>query len=399
MARAVLKGVNPYLPLPELANLLLGPIYRLPMQHPTPHPPTIALLVFPLGFLPLGTAEIVWFVLEIYLVMVAVHQLLKIWKIETKPWQFLLIALLALAWQPVVEELVSGQLTLIMLVCLLGVWKNLREDKQISSGLFLGALMAVKLLGWPIAVFLLLRSKWKAAGTALAVLLVGNIVAGLWMGFDRVLYYYLNVSSTVALDYRQHEGNFSLWTIGARLFEGTGVPGASGIQSPPIYFAPGLAGPVTLGLLLAALGLSLWLALRAKDIDTALSILVCASLLLSPVVWVWYFILLIVPLSVIGFRLSRAQFEMRETNLFILVCLLLFFPRELLVTILNVFVDPSTRPLPTVPLPWSLVTLMPQVVMLVCLWLVWHLGKLSERVLPANIIPTITEEATKEQIL
>ena len=51
LSRAVLDGVDPYLSLPELALRFLGPLPNSVLQHPTPHPPPVAILSLLLGLI------------------------------------------------------------------------------------------------------------------------------------------------------------------------------------------------------------------------------------------------------------------------------------------------------------------------------------------------------------
>jgi hypothetical protein len=51
MARALLLGVNPYLPLSELAARFLGPLPVIVFPHPLAAPPPAAMLSIPLGLL------------------------------------------------------------------------------------------------------------------------------------------------------------------------------------------------------------------------------------------------------------------------------------------------------------------------------------------------------------
>src|ERR687896_179695 len=43
LGSAVLRGLNPYLPLPELADGVLQLPADVPFFHPSPHPPAVAL--------------------------------------------------------------------------------------------------------------------------------------------------------------------------------------------------------------------------------------------------------------------------------------------------------------------------------------------------------------------
>jgi len=59
-ARAVLAGINPYLPLPELASKFIGPVPVPVLPHSTPHPPPAVFLGLPFGLLPYTWATALW---------------------------------------------------------------------------------------------------------------------------------------------------------------------------------------------------------------------------------------------------------------------------------------------------------------------------------------------------
>lgn len=373
LARAVLDGTDPYLPLPELSQRFLGTLTNLVFQHPTPHPPPVALLCILLSFLSYEQAAVAWFLLELACIVLAVYLILRLLGARTRPTIIIITTLLILVWSPFRDELVMGQLMAILLVLLIGTWLALRSEKDIKGGVFLGCLIALKLMAWPIVIFLAMRKRWKAAAVTIVTAVTANLGAVLVMGFERVMYFYLKVSTIVSSLYRAHEANFSMWTIGWRIFEGTGSPVLLGLEAPPLVSAPFLAPYVSATVICALLFMGLRLAIRTGSFDASFGILVCVSILVNPVAWSHYLILALIPLVIVGHRLYMLNLPKKETWSFFLIGLLLFIPRLVLRRfILNLYgLDITTKSAP-VPFVATLTALIPTVAILWLLWLVWQ---------------------------
>jgi hypothetical protein len=377
LAKAVLDGVDPYLYLPDLTLRLVGPVPNLILQHPTPHPPPVALLSLPLGLLSYEQAALVWFLFESACVLVAVYMLLR-W-LDKRPGLVLtlFVALLALAWSPFMEELVIGQLMTLLLVLLIAAWQALRAGDAIKGGVFLGCMIALKLMAWPVVIFLALRRNWRAVGAAGITALAANLAAALLMGFDRVVYFYREVSTIVSPLYRAHEGNFSAWTVGWRLFDGTGSPVLHGVQAPPLVSAPALARYVSFAAPVVLLGAGLALALRARSFDASFGVLVCVSILVNPVAWSHYLILASIPLVILGRRLLDLGLPRKESYALLALCLLLLIPRTELRRIILLLGGQElvAGASPDVPFASALLSFIPALAVLGLLWLVWRLDR------------------------
>lgn len=152
-----------------------------------------------------------------------------------------LSALLILVWPPITSELVIGQLTALLLVLLVGAWQALRTGKDIQGGILLGSAIAVKFVPWPIIIFLMLRRNWRAASASVTMVAIANITVIILIGFDRTAQYYLKTGLSVSQIYRASVGNFSLWTIGWRMFDGTNLQDWGGATAPPLFNAPAIA--------------------------------------------------------------------------------------------------------------------------------------------------------------
>ena len=377
LAKAVLKGANPYAPLPQLVDQFIGHLPYPVFPQPSPHPPPSALLSLPLGALTYPQAAALWFLFEVICVLLAVYMLLRRWCIRPA-WVFAVLgALWLFALNPFMKELVAGQLMTVLLVLTVGAWLALDAHRPIWGGVLLGCAVALKLIVWPLVILLALRRNWRATVAAVVTIIGANLAAALVMGFDRVSYYYLEVSRIVAPLYRAYEGNFSLWSVGWRLFDGTGSAILDGIKAPPLIAAPVLAPYVAVALPLALLIIGLVLAMRSRSFDTAFGIMICVSILVSPIAWNEYLVLALIPAVGVVQSLSLRGWPKRESRAAITIGLLLIVPD---IFVLHRFVlsfaDPTAAgSAPTVPFAAGLLTLLPLAATLGLLWLVWELGR------------------------
>jgi hypothetical protein len=376
LARAVRAGVDPYLPISELAQRFIGHLPVPVFPHPTPHPPPVAILMFPLSFLSYQQAAVIWFIFEVFCVFGAIY-LLSMWSgFHVNIWMLLPVTLSMFAWHPFWEELVVGQLMTLILVLLLLSWRALQEDRSLLSGILLGMLVSLKLIGWPIVMFLALHRKFKALGATFLTIIIVNAIAGLVIGYDEVWYYYAEIGRLVSTLYRGDVFNFSLWSVGWRLFEGAGSNVTSGVTASPIVYSPNLARWVAPSIPLLFLMAGLLLANRVRNFDIAYAIMVCISLLVNPVAWTHYLILATLPLYIIVYYLFYNHFSRAETHAAFLCGLLLLIPRwqlrDLVVWLRGVDNDPILN-----LAMLNSFTLFPAGLILFMIWLLWRLDQLT----------------------
>ena len=314
ISKSVLGGVDPYLSMQILTDRYMGPLPVLVLPHPTPHLPPVVLLCLPLGWLSYEHAAIVWLFFELICLSVSVAFLLRWLGVEKRLALATLSLLLILVWPPVTSELVLGQLNALLLVLLAGTWKALRSGKDIQGGILLGSAIAVKFVAWPIIIFLMLRRNWRAACAAVTTIAIANVVAATLIGFDRITDYYLNIGMSVSSLYHAHISNYSLWTIGWRIFDGTGSPALSGANVPPLFSAPAMAPFISIAIPFAVLILGLIFAYQARTLDTSFGILICLMIPVSPVAWDHYLIPVLIPLVFVVRNLSSLNWPRKKTN-------------------------------------------------------------------------------------
>jgi alpha-1,2-mannosyltransferase len=238
------------------------------------YPPSTALLFAPLAGLPLRVAQVVMLVLAVACVVAALRLL------GVGDWRCYGVAVMS---APAVNSLALGAVTPLLLVGVAAGWRY-RERAGIS-GLVTGVTTVGKLFLWPVGLWLLATRRLLATLVAVAfaagLVLVGWAVIG-FAGFRSYPHLLREL---------------------ARAEEGTSY-------SPVALF--GLSGS-SAGLLTAALAASVILAVflgsRGHDGDRrGLTLAVIGSLVATPIVWLHYFLLLLVPIGLYRPRLSPLWF-------------------------------------------------------------------------------------------
>ncbi|HKQ75801.1 MAG TPA: glycosyltransferase family 87 protein [Blastocatellia bacterium] len=393
MARAVLAGVSPYQFLPDLdKQFQTGDKQWRP--HASPHTPGLAIFSLPFAFLSYAQAAGIWLLIEILCLFASAFLLFRGLNGSANPLLALLVTWAALGWSHVWEDLIWGQINPVLLLLVVGAWLKLRSGRDWSGGALLGVAISFKLIFWPLALFLVLCRRWSGAIVALAVFAVTNLIAAVAMGWRVVAYYYTDVGPSTAALYRAYAYNISLWSVGWRAFSGTGTPILRGVEAPPIFFSPRLAIITSILLTGAALILGLSASIKAYrygkasgtvNFDHAYGMMICVCLLLSPLIWPHYFILLAFPMAVIARRLRDLSFPRRQMLLGAIPVLILLIPafslEDFIVsfsTAPNIIPNESAiRPDTPVSFAVGLLHLLPTSSALIIPWLISQLSRMS----------------------
>jgi len=379
MARAVMEGVNPYLPLARLAGMFFHPPPDLiALGLPSPHPPPVVLLTLFFGLMNYPQAALVWLFFELACIGASVYIVLHWWQRgQPSLVRVFFVALLLLAAAPFWEGLLYGQLSSLLLLLLLCAW---RSQRQIWAGCFLGASLSLKLMGTPIWLFFLIRKQWYAAGAALGVFITTHAAAALVMGFGPLAHYYRSVAGSMAHIYQLAEWNFSLWTMGWRLFNGVRSPFEQSTVILPLFQKPGVALYTSALLLVSVLGAGLLMAAKSKDRNVSWAVLFCLSAVVGPIAWIHYLALLLLPFALVLNRLKRRGYPLLQTALWAVLAGALLIPDYALINLLVFFDVNSTGTGPVTVSFWAgLPTLVPLAVTLALMGLVVWSAKQEER--------------------
>ncbi len=374
-AKAVLAGDDPYLKMPTMVKRYFDPAPEVNWGHPAPHTPVTAVLSIPLAWLDYPLAAFLWLVLELVLLVFVWAAFFRWWG-EPISWQTrIALVLLSLSLGPVIQELWFGNLSMILLALLIPAWFSLRSGRDVSGGVWLGLAIAIKLTGWPVALFLLAKGRWRA------VISVGTVVIGLHaiaagvMGVDPVIDYYRRVGPGIARGYGQHDCNYSLWTIGERFFGEEFHPYSvinNFVVHPPLHVG-WLARGLTYGLPILALAFGIVLALRCRDFDSSFGLLLCLSLPVNPVAWDHSLLIATIPMAIVLRRLSWLGWPRQETTLAVVCFALAMFPQQAYMRGLAAVIATDENGFQIMPFAVGLITYIPLVALIGWMFLLLRL--------------------------
>ncbi len=250
---------------------------------------------------------------------------------------------------------------MVILTLMTGAYLALSGRREVLGGLFLGAAVSLKFLGWPMLLFYAWKRRWHVVFGAAAAMLLTHIACFLVMP-GAVSKYYTTVVPGASEGYSANDLNISIWTLGQRCFGGLHSQAlVNAVNAPPWFDRPGLASSAGVVVALAVLLISLRAAVKLPDQGDAFLLMLSVSTILNPIAWHIYLTLLLLPLAVVARRLAQQSWPLRGTVAYgCLISMRIVFlrlPRDLVIgegTGLNVS---ALRALVTaLPLLWPLAT-------------------------------------------
>jgi Glycosyltransferase family 87 len=255
-ARAVLHGHSPYAHMTTSYFRSHSNSYLLP--------PLFAELAAPLGALPFGVAFGLWTGLSVAAFIAALYLV----GLRSK-----LCFALALLSFPLLDNLVLGQLSAFMALGYALVWRY--RDRRYLPGFLVAFLIVLKLLAWPLLIWLAVSKRGRAAVAGL--LTVPLLAAASWaiVGFHGLPDLFRGLSIDARLSH-----SHSVTSVLVDL----GLPHSAGV-----------AAAFAVGVLLV--GWAVWTARRGRD-TPAFAAAIAAGIYASPLVHPHYLLLVIVALAI-----------------------------------------------------------------------------------------------------
>ena len=262
-AEAVLDGQSPY---PGLDDPILED------QKGYVYPPQLVLALVPFTWLPVGV--VAFLATLVLLVLVG----LTLWILGVRDVRCYAAALL---WVPSISGLLLGNVSIPLAFALAVLWTY--RDRVWPPALALGLSVSAKLVLWPMFIWMLATRRLRASAAAVAIGV--SVTLGAWavIGFDGLTGY---PDLVRRLSDIQSENSYSLVGMAAT----AGLPPAVGHA---------LTFIVGGGLLVACVVFA-----RRADDPRSFTCAVAATLALSPIVWLHYLVVLLVPLAVARPRFS-----------------------------------------------------------------------------------------------
>jgi hypothetical protein len=267
------------------------------------HPPTSVLLALPFGYLNYSNSFFAWSLFTLGLFALSLYLIARSSGYHFGWLSVLPITCGCLLSGPFWHQFQQGQLNPLILFFITLGWLNLRQQRVWRTGFWLGLAAATKAFPAFLAIYFLVRREWKSfAATIFSFVLITFITASA-LGVQTYVDY-VRLVLPEALDWRSASTNASLPGLWCKLFD----PGTRGGHYIPLFYSPILAKLLTAVSWLVVLSLLTGVWTRAKtvpDIDHAFGLAIVGMLLLSPVTWEHYFLLLPLPLLCIWMRIPR----------------------------------------------------------------------------------------------
>jgi hypothetical protein len=294
-ARNVFNGLPVYANQAITVQRYLG-MERLPpgnfFLEVNAHPPTSVLLALPLAGLPYPQAFFVWNVASLAALALSLWLIARQLAIRCSAWSVLPAIALLLICNPLQQQINQGQLNLFLLLLLTGAWAAHRSRRSVLAGVLLGTATAVKLFPGFLFGYFIVRGRWRSVAIGLLAEAGWTALTVAVLGLDSYRSYVHHVLPQVER-FWDWWLNASLTGFWFRLFDG-----ASG-HVVPLLRAPGLARVAVLAsdVLLVLLLMAVIAKARTRaQRDQAFGATMIAMLLVSPVTWDHYLLLLALPL-------------------------------------------------------------------------------------------------------
>jgi alpha-1,2-mannosyltransferase len=200
-----------------------------------------------------------------------------------------------------------GQFNALLAILLTAAWAADRRGWGALAGAAIGTAAAVKLFPAFLLLYLIAARRWRAAGVAVVVGGVISAVAAVALGTDAYLAYAADVVPAVSARYAAQWNNLSLSAFWLRLFDPTPESRVVALWAAPTV-GKGLAAASRL-VVVVLVG---WAARRATTTearDRAFALAVVGMVLVSPIAWPHYLIVLVVPVGLLVTGLARTPWR------------------------------------------------------------------------------------------
>ncbi len=291
------------------------------------HPPTSVLLAVPIATLNFAAAFLAWNVISLAALAASLWIVQRQLSIPFSPWSLSpLVALLLLCF-PLWEQCRLGQLTLVLLFLVTATWAAERGGHPWLAGALLGGAAAIKLFPAFLLLYYALRGRWRVLAAGLVTISALTGLTAAVLGTDCYRDYFLNVLPGIQW-FRVGWNNDSLWGFWSRLFDPAPEHARDRSLTEPVFYSPALAKSLSLISCSAVVAVLAWAVRRDADgrkKDLTFALAVTAMLLVSPICWEHYLLLLLVPLAVVWVELPPSKFA-RALFLVIVVAFWIGYP-------------------------------------------------------------------------
>jgi hypothetical protein len=253
--------------------------------------PTFLLCFEPLTYLPPQTAFRVWTIINAGALAIAMSLLLAHHRALSSPTAWLLAGLVLMS-APLNLNFYWGQSQLIILMLLVLAMRAIERERDDTAGIMIA--LAALLRAYPVLLvgYFVMRQKWRAVAFAIIGIAVGLLATVAMLGFAQTVSYTHGAAWVAGYSMMNRVDNLSLGAFVSRTFWAlTGVAPGSSIDWARRTIAA-LAQ-------LAVLGIAIRTTLAERNRDDPdwriYSLWIATAIILSPVGWHHYLVLLVIP--------------------------------------------------------------------------------------------------------
>ena len=263
-------------------------------MHPNLNLPPSTLLFLTIGLINIRNAYILWSILSIILGLIASWLLYNSYRDRFSRKYLISIPIFLFAFFPTYITIIYGQVSLLLLFIIVLAWSALRSEYEIIAGIFFGFALNIKIFTGLFLIVFLLQKRFKLIFWYVGSFLIINILAFVTFGIETYIEFINNLS---AITWYSASWNASILGFYTRILGGS--EGKPLINLPELAYGLNYASTIILLLILA------WAVKtqRNKNIkmydDLVFSLGIVFMLLLSPLGWMYYFVLLIIPVIIL----------------------------------------------------------------------------------------------------
>lgn len=266
--------------------------------HPNLSPPFFTILMLPFGFLDYQTAIWIWSILMLLCGILTV-QLLKnrMCILYNNKIDKLILGLIIFSYFPTWAATVLGQFSLLILMLVSIIWIYSRSGKNVLPGILLGLLLSMKLFTGLFLIFFAFQRRWRLIGWYVGTFLTCSLISWLLFGTQAYKSYFEILTSVT---WQAASWNTSILGLFSRIF---GSP-----EGAPLWDFPGLANIISNFVTFIILIFLIRISITLKEnntftylFDIGYSLTIIFMLMISPLGWMYYFPILIIPLVVVWY--------------------------------------------------------------------------------------------------
>jgi hypothetical protein len=295
------------------------------------HPPTSVLVAMPFCWLSYPDAFLAWNLLSFVCLGASLWIVVRQLGLKVTGWGLLAGWALLLVCNPLTQQVGQGNWNLLLMLLFTGAWALDRSDKPGWAGVLIGLATAIKLFPGFLLLYYAARGRWRVVIAGTAALVAATLLTLSFLGMDAYVMYYRDAMPKMTV-FRGWWINASFAGLFNKLFDGS-----SGHTTPLVY-SPRLALAAT-GICISIVCGILFVATRRartlRENDLTFGLALESLLLIAPLTWDHYFLLLLAPLAVLWKDLRRLG---NWQWLFLIVLVMLWLPYK---NVLDLFLKPG----------------------------------------------------------